>query len=219
MSNTKSRFQGFAGAAVALAALLFALCITAVPAHADVVEVLDENGDVLQVSDDITRVHVDKLEAGTHEWVKGAKMQIIEAESGDMVAEWATGESTFELEKSLDVNKEYILREVKAPDGYAKVDDVRFVVNAEEGAGITITEPDVSNAEWVELSGTYQIELYDSKATEEVEYKDRPGSSSKGGGGSTAKTGDAIGFGIVAGFVVVVIASGVAVAVSRRRMG
>ena len=200
----------------AVACIALAAILAATPAQAEEVQVVDQNGDPLVVSDDITRIQVDKLEAGTHEWVTGAKMQIVEAESGDVVASWTTGESTFELEKTLDVNKTYILREVIAPDGYAKVDDVSFTVNEAEGSGITL-DPSLSDAEWVEMTGIYKVTLYDSLVEEKVEYKDRPSSSSKGG--STAKTADTIGFGIVAGFVMVVIASGAVVAFARRKMG
>lgn len=202
-----------AAACIALAAVVFTA-----PAWAEELEVVDQNGEVLVVSDDVTHIQVDKLVAGTHEWVKGAKMQIVDAETGDEVASWTTGEETFELDASLVAGNEYILREVKAPKGYVAVDDVRFTVNEEEGSGITL-DPSLADAEWVEMTGIYKVTLYDSLAEEQVEYKDRPGSSSKGGSGSTAKTGDVIGFGIVAGFVVIVIASGVAVAISRRRMG
>ena len=109
------------------------------------------------VSDDITRIHVSKVDAGTHEALKGAKMAIIDRETGEVVDEWTTDGTTHETEKLLDVNREYILREVEAPEGYDKVEDTIFKVNEMEGTGISILSKD----ETTELSDSYKVTLYD----------------------------------------------------------
>ena len=139
------------GAALAFAALALALAFAA-PAHANIH--LDAP---TTVSDDITRVHVAKLDADTHEFVEGAKMAIVEEETGAVVDEWVTGTSAHENEKGLNVNVVYVLRELEAPEGYDRVEDVRFVVNETEGTGITILSQGTDS----ELVESYRVNLYD----------------------------------------------------------
>lgn len=112
------------------------------------------------VSDDITRIHVNKLDADTREYVQGAKMAIIEKDSGTVVDEWVTGGSTHQNEKGLDVDKVYILRELEAPEGFSTVEDVEFRVDPEEGKGLII----ISQGDDSELVESYKVNLYD-KAT------------------------------------------------------
>ena len=109
------------------------------------------------VSDDITRLHVDKLDADTHEHLSGATMEIVNESTGGVVDSWVTGPSTHVNEKGLDVGVVYILREIEAPEGYSKVEDVRFMVNETEGSGITI----LSQGSDSELSESYKLSLYD----------------------------------------------------------
>lgn len=141
-----------------------------------------------QVSDDITRVHVNKLDADTHEYVQGASMAIIEKATGTVVDEWVTGSSTHANEKNLDVGKEYILREVTAPDGFEKVEDTVFVVNETEGAGITILSGPG------ELTESYKVNLYDKAKPvekEKVVTETKEGTTTKGADRTVApKTGD-----------------------------
>jgi hypothetical protein len=117
------------------------------------------------VSDDITRLHVNKLDKSTHEFVKGATMAIINEQTGEIVDSWVTSDGTHENEKGLDVNVVYILRELEAPAGYSKVQDVRFIVNETEGTGITVLDMG-DDAEQVE---SYKLALYDARATAEEE--------------------------------------------------
>lgn len=94
----------------------------------------------ITVSDDVTHVKISKFETGTHEWVEGAHMAIIEKDTQEVVAEWITGAETFVLEKKLDVDTPYILKELAAPAGYALAQDVEFYVNASEAEGITLVD-------------------------------------------------------------------------------
>lgn len=136
------------------------------------------------VSDDITRIHVTKVDAGTHEALKGAKMAIIERDTGVVIDEWTTDGTTHETEKLLDVNKEYILRELEAPEGYEKVQDTIFEVNEMEGTGITIKDPVPSSTE---LSEMYKVTIYDQHVSivEEKTVTQKRAVSS-----SSPKTGD-----------------------------
>jgi len=118
----------------------------------------------VKVSDDITRLHVDKLDADTHEYVQGAKMAIIDEETGEVVDEWTTGEDTHENEKNLVVDRVYILREIEAPEGFEKAADTEFKVNATEGEGITILSGDDA-----ELTQSYSLNLYDKAKDTEKE--------------------------------------------------
>ena len=117
------------------------------------------DGSTMTVSDDITRIHVDKVEYGTHEFVTGAKMQIIVQETGEVVDEWTTDGTTHKFEKGLDVNVRYVLREVQAPEGYTTVGDTVFIVNETEGTGITIVTKDPDT----ELNDYYKVTLYDRR--------------------------------------------------------
>ena len=144
--------RNIAGAAALLAAMMAVALALAAPARANIH--LDAP---TTVSDDITRVHVAKLDADTHAFVEGAKMAIIEEETGQVVDEWVTGTSAHENEKGLNVNVVYVLRELEAPAGYDKVEDVRFVVNETEGTGITILSQGTDS----ELVESYRVNLYD----------------------------------------------------------
>lgn len=171
-TSMKARLIGLAGFAIALAAALVAGWFIAVQAaYADNVQ-LDAP---VTVSDDVTRVHVNKLDADTHEYVKGATMSIIEEETGTVVDSWVTGPSTHVNEKALNVGVVYILREVSAPEGYEKVSDVRFEIKQTEGEGISILS---SDGEEVELTESYKLAVYDKALpSENVQKvtKERPG--------------------------------------------
>ena len=145
------RLSSFA-ATLVLAALL---CFAFVP-RALAVDNVQLNAPTT-VSDDITRLHVDKLEADTHERLSGATMAIVNESTGEVVDSWVTGQATHENEKGLDVGVVYILREIEAPDGYDKVEDVRFRVNETEGEGITI----LSQGSDSELTESYKVSLHD----------------------------------------------------------
>lgn len=185
------------------------------------------------VSDDITRLHVNKLDADTHEYVQGAKMAIIEKDTGTVVDEWVSGTTTYTNEKALDVDKVYILREVAAPDGYDKVEDTEFMVNATEGTGITILSGPG------ELTESYKVNLYDKAQPTERETvvnKTRGATSSSSNSSSSSgssnssssnssssntvapKTGDETPLAPVAVFVVVGILAIIALEVPKRRM-
>lgn len=160
------------------------------------------------VSDDITRVHVNKLDADTHEYVEGASMAIIEKDTGKVVDEWVTGSSTHATEKALNVGTVYILREVKAPKGYDKVKDTEFVINEIEGEDITILSGPG------ELTESYRVNLYDKAQPVEKEIvveKTRPGSPAP-------KTGDETPLSLVVTLVVVAILAIGILEFSKRRI-
>ena len=173
----------------------------------------------MNVSDDITRVHVNKLDADTHEYVQGASMAIIEKETGKVVDEWVTGSGAHENEKNLDVDKVYILREVSAPDGFEKVQDTEFKVNATEGSGVTILSGPG------ELTESYKINLYDKKtATENVTtVTQQRNTTTTENSSSTSKTtapktGDETPINLVAAIVVIAIIAIGVLEIPKRRI-
>lgn len=171
--------------AMLVVALALACTVFALPAFAN--KQLDAP---TTVSDDITRVHVAKLDADTHDYVIGAKMAIIDEETGQVVDEWISGSGVHEYEKgSLVVERVYILRELEAPEGFDKVDDVRFVVNEMEGSGLTILS---GTNDQFELTESYKINLYDKPHdTENVITTTKPASSTSTPTRAAApKTGD-----------------------------
>ena len=132
------------------------------------------DGSTMTVSDDITRIRVDKLDANTHEAVKGAKMQILVKETGEVVDEWTTDGTTHAFDKGLNVNVAYILHEVEAPEGYEKIADVEFFANEMEGTGLTLVGAPTHAA----LMDAYTVALYEPHeeivvVEERVEYINR----------------------------------------------
>lgn len=159
------------------------------------------------VSDDVTHVNVTKLDSTTHEYVQGAKMAIIDAESQEVVASWTTGSSSKEIDKVLNVDTPYILREVQAPNGYDRVDDVYFYVNASETEGITITGGTEGQ---YELTGQYAVALYDNQTTTENVVTVTKASTNGSSKVVAPKTGDetrvsTVAWAVAAGVVVLIV--------------
>jgi len=59
--------------------------------------------------------------------LSGAKLQVIEKETGNIIEEWISSEETHTLHYLVE-GKEYILREVEAPEGYMISDDIYFTM-------------------------------------------------------------------------------------------
>ena len=162
------------GAALLAAALLaaVAVCVPQALANKEISAPTLPDGSTMTVSDDITRIHVDKIDERTHDAVKGARMQILVRDTGEVVDEWVTDGTTHEFEKGLDVNVVYVLREVEAPEGYEKIADVEFFANEMEGTGITL----LTEREDVVLTDAYKVALYEPHeaavaVTERTEYR------------------------------------------------
>ena len=146
-------------------ALVLAVLVAA-PGQALAVTELVYEPETNPVADNVTRLDVNKLETGSRDAVVGAKMQIIDEETGAVVAEWTTDGRQHELSKILDIEKVYILREVSAPEGYEVAPDTRFILHSEEfnTRGEILNEHD--NVEFSAVTGSGQeqafvINLYD----------------------------------------------------------
>ena len=214
MMKTRTAFMGKC-AAMLVVAVAIACTVFALPAYAN--RQLDAP---TTVSDDITRVHVAKLDADTHEYAGDATMAIIDEESGEVVDSWVTEDGMIhEYEKGvLVVERVYILRELEAPEGFSKVDDVRFVINKDEGKGLTILSGTEGQYEQANLD---QINLYDKAGSSEIvttvtETRPAPSSPTKA---AAPKTGDETPMSTVAILVVAGIIAVILLQIPKRRMG
>mgnify|MGYP003287757500 CR=1 FL=1 len=143
-------------------AVMFSLdSLTAEDAQISALEA-DDNKDAIVlaeapgVSDEVTKLSVSKLDYTNHEFVAGAKMQILEKSSGKIVAEWTTGDSAESFERKLNVDTSYILREVSAPEGYDLAEDTEFIIDA-YGILSIISGPDA------EKTSDTALRIYDKK--------------------------------------------------------
>lgn len=214
----------------ALLGAVFALCLWAVPAHADdtdtlTFEVKPNEGTAVSeggagVSDYTTDLKVSKLAADNHDPVAGAHLQILDAASGAVVADWWSNESSERLDKVLNVDTDYVLHEEEAPSGFTKADDVTFSINAYDGEVVIKSGNDAGQAESMDKKS---LALYDTRIVaggggSDMQQKqnstETTGSSSAAG---LAKTGDYIP--VIVGVLVFVAALTAAIALIARRKG
>lgn len=162
------------------------------------------------VYDETTQVEVNKLDTRTHEWVEGAKLVILEKESGKEVASWTSGKAPQKLAKTLNVGITYLLREVEAPGEYRLANDVEFVID--NYGNVTITKgTENGNAELSDNT----ITLYDTMMdAEEVEQRERETTREVPLGTILAQTGDML---PILGIGAIVLASLIALIVAGRR--
>lgn len=162
------------------------------------------------VYDETTQVEVNKLDTRTHEWVEGAKLVILEKESGKEVASWTSGKAPQKLAKTLNVGTTYLLREVQAPGEYRLANDVEFVID--NYGNVTITKgTENGNAELSDNT----ITLYDTMMdAEEVEQRERETTREVPLDTILAQTGDML---PILGIGLIVLASLIALIVAGRR--
>lgn len=90
------------------------------------------------------------------EELPGAQLQVIEKNTGNVVDEWVSGETSHVI-KGLDRTKTYIMHEVVSPNEgeYVKATDIEFTVN-EDGTVSTVTMIDkLVNLEKVDEDGNF----------------------------------------------------------------
>jgi len=162
----KFRHMRFAAALVAMIAVVVALLA---PGAALAETVLDSAPTENPVADNVTRLEVNKLRADTHEYVEGAHMVIYpQGDPNNIVAEWVTATSMYELARVLDINTPYVLHEVSAPEGYGLAEDVVFELYSENfnTTGRILSGDANGNAEFEIISGSgpeqaFVINMYD----------------------------------------------------------
>lgn len=181
------------------------------------------------VYDEATRVGFNKLDTRTREWVVGAQLEIRREDTGEVVASWTSGESTKELVATLDVDVNYVLHEVKAPEGYREAADVVFTIDP-YGKVSLVSGSENGNAE----ISAETITLFDTRldaeevvtqerVTERRVTDDNDGNRGTGGttrgGGNLPTTGDLASNGWMLAGLAALIAMAVtgAVALHKRR--
>ena len=88
------------------------------------------------VADQVSELNVAKLDT-SGKYVKGAVLQIIEKSTGTVKAQWTTTDGPQAFARwfdeaqtvAMNVDTDYILHEVSAPDGYELADDILFRIN------------------------------------------------------------------------------------------
>ena len=91
--------------------------------------------EILHVQNEKIKVSlpVIKKDALTGEPLSGAHLQVIHEATGDLIDEWIS-DNTPHLIRYLTAEETYILREIKAPEGYVLSDEIRFTVEGVENA-------------------------------------------------------------------------------------
>lgn len=179
MMLTENRWQGRRLALITaiMAALVAALVL---PARAFAVQDLYYNPpeSVNPVADNVTRLEMNKFEKGTDKALPGAKMVIIDEATGEVVHSWTTGEGAEVIEKKLNVDTWYIMREVEAPAGYATAPDTRFILRSEDFNTVGEISNQHDDVEFSVISGAgpeqaFVINLYDRLEVEEERHVQR----------------------------------------------
>lgn len=229
------------GAVLATILAAVVLTLSATVALGTTVLDYDANRTKNPVADNITRLNVNKLEKGSRDYVAGAHMCIIEKATGRLVTEWVSDGSTHEIARntgdksSLNVDEVYILRELEAPEGYAKAADTEFVLHSDDTFNTTGEILNGPDAEFDAIHGNgdvqaFVINLYDEAVVhvEDVEYRRHEGTSDTSSDkiqsqvtaagntnkGSLMQTGVYISVGVIATLAVSVLAG---ILVFRRR--
>ncbi len=99
----------------------------------DIVFTVNDDKDVQKVVmiDDITRTVISKLSSELEGQLAGAELQIIDPVTNKVVREHISTNEPWIVE-GLILNKEYILREVKAPKDHSIAEDVHFTVGKDK---------------------------------------------------------------------------------------
>lgn len=87
---------------------------------------------VIEVRDEPTIVVTSKKDKETKRHLPGAQLQIL-SKNGDLIEEWVSNGSEHSTVALLEAGEEYVVHEVKAPDGYERTEDVVFAVPKEKG--------------------------------------------------------------------------------------
>jgi hypothetical protein len=83
------------------------------------------SSDVINFENSVSKTEIEKKdESGAY--LEGATLQLIDSDTGEILDTWVTGTTSHKI-AGLGFGHTYMLREVAAPDGYQKADDISFV--------------------------------------------------------------------------------------------
>lgn len=94
---------------------------------------------------DETSVIINKKSASTDKNIAGAKLVIIDAETNEVVESFISKTESHIISGKLIPGKEYILREIEAPKGYALAEDVRFTVSDTETIEVNMIDSELTS--------------------------------------------------------------------------
>ena len=127
------------------------------------------------MQDDYTKVEISKKDIVTSEELPGATLQVIEKSTGKVLEEWTSTAEPYKINK-LPIG-EYILREITAPDGYVRAEDVEFKVDKtgeiqrvemkDDYTKVEISKKDLETKEILEGA---QLQLLDSEGDVVAEF-------------------------------------------------
>lgn len=80
----------------------------------------------VEMKDEVTHIEIYKVDATTGENIENAVLEVCD-QNDDIIARWETTSKPYEL-LHLVVGETYTLKEVEAPEGYTKADDMVFKV-------------------------------------------------------------------------------------------
>lgn len=88
---------------------------------------------IIVVDERSVNVKISKQDVTNGKEIKGAKLKLIDKETGEVIEEWTSGDKPHEISgEKFEDGKEYILRETLAPKGYNVSSDVVFTYNAKK---------------------------------------------------------------------------------------
>lgn len=118
------------------------------------------------VADHGVHVVVNKLDRATEKPLSGAELQVLDKQTGEVMASWTSGEKPFELVRTLDTERTYVLREVRAPNGYAGIADVEFVLHekGDHTTGLILVGAETARLVPDEETGVLRIDLLNARS-------------------------------------------------------
>lgn len=150
-----------------------------------------EDGQIVQMKDDITKYQFVKKD-NKGNILSGAKLQLSDDDTKDVIAEWTTSETPYTVSK-LTVGKTYRLKELSAPSPrYKLADDITFTVkDTSEIQTITMTDEIYYGSVTIQKQddegnnlGGAEFELYKSDGTKLSTTKNNDGKYSVSSNGT-----------------------------------
>lgn len=126
----------------------------------DVTFKVNSDGSTTKVTmkDEITKVDISKVDATTSKEIEGAKLTLIDKETGKVIESWTSGKTPHRIE-GLEVGKTYILHEDLAPIGYEIASDMELTI-LDTGAVQTVVMKDEVKPVVVNTGDDSYIESY-----------------------------------------------------------
>lgn len=120
----------------------------------------------VEMKDEPSKVEISKQDATTGSELPGATLQVIDPATGKVVEAWISGDKPH-LIKGLEIGKEYILKEIIAPKGYAIAEEIRFTVSKDPKETVKVVMKDEYRIGEIEVKDDGQFKQDSSVKTGE----------------------------------------------------